>query len=234
MMDVEDQELAFDNITEDRIKSLFIECLKDTKPSHLPEWFFLDTELDYEAEIFIRILENFATAIPMFEKYNSPKQQKRREAIRSMGLALLKSINQFEQIDSAARGFVFWRATEEMANVTGETNPFNNDMRTSYWIHHHKDDVIKELKAFAKGIQKAADELPEAEEKPIELRTALAIERQFSNYRLKFTTSETGFSAECLRAVLNLGGINKDRVGYWLKEARNHPESMTTLRLKYQ
>ena len=215
-----DEVSEFDELTKQRIKALFVEKFKQKQPE--ASWRFLEEE----AIIFLITLQDWGLSIPEFEQLNPPKQQKRRETIKSMGSALLRCVNQFAELDSGARGFVFFRGVEEISNTTGEPNPFPDDMRTSFLVHAHKDDAIKELRAFAKGVLKAADELPEKTEPSVELRMALWVERLFWEHGFEFTTSQTSFAAECLRAVLALGGIHKDRVDYWLTEARNHPESM--------
>ncbi|MGZ8262074.1 MAG: hypothetical protein ACXWTU_03820 [Methylotenera sp.] len=215
---------SFDEPTKQRIKSLFTEKFKQKHPTEAEEW------LDFEAKVFISILQNFGESVPEFKKFYPPKQQKRRETIKSMGSALLRCLNQFEALDSGARGFVYFRGIDEISNTIGEPKLFPAGVRNSLWVHSYKDDAIEELRAFAKGVLKAADELPENPSPPIQLRMALFIEGLFYDYDFDFTTSQTSFAAECLRAVLAKGGIQKDRVDYWLTEARNHPESMTAFK----
>lgn len=219
---------GFDELTKQRIKALFTEKFKQRQPE--AEWHFLESE----ARIFLSILQDWGLSIPEFEQFNPPKQQKRRETIKSMGSALLRCVNQFAELDSGAKGFVFFRGMEEISSATGEPNPFPEDIRTNFWVHANEHDAIKELRAFAKGVLKAADELPEKPEPPSELRTALWIERLFWEQGFEFTTSQTGFAAECLRSVLALGGIHKDRVDYWLTEARNHEDSMASMMTRLQ
>ena len=218
----------FDEPTKQRIKALFAEKFKQKKPK--AGWQFLEDE----AEIFLITLQDWGLSIPEFEQFNPPKQQKRRETIKSMGSALLRCVNQFAELDSGARGFVCFRGVEEISSTIGEPNIFPDDVRSSLFVHAHKDDVIKELRAFAKGVLKAADELPEKPEPPIELRMALWIERLFWEQGFEFTTSDTSFAAECLRSVLALGGIDKDRVDYWLTAARNHQDSMASFMARLQ
>ncbi len=121
----------------------------------------------------------------------------------------------------------------ELSKTTGEQNPFPEDNRASYFVHAHKDDFINELQAIARGVRNAADTLPEKRDDPIPLRIALQVERLFWENQFKFTTSETSFAGECLRASLGSGGLDKDRVDYWLTLAKNHHNSMTTFTRKY-
>ncbi len=61
------------------------------------------------------------------------------------------------------------------------------------------------------------------------MSTAMAVEKLFWDEGLRFTTSNNGLAAECLRAVYQLGGLNIDRVDYWLKKAQDHFDSMTSI-----
>lgn len=212
----------FDDLTKQCLRLLFT---KNFKQKHPEESDFFEVE----ANIFLGILQDWGSSIPEFERFTNPaKQQKRRETIKSMGKALLRCMNQFEALDSGARGFVYFRGVDEISSIMGNPSQlFPAGIRSSLWVHAHKDDAIKEITAFANGVLKAADELPERPEPPIELMMALWLKRLFWEHGFEFTTSETSFAAECLRAVLNLGGIHKDRVDYWLTQARNPPESMT-------
>ena len=213
----------FDELTKQRIKNLFSEKFKQKQPKE--DWQFLE----FEASVFLKILEGYGLSIPEFKQYSPPRQQKRKETIRSMGLALSRCVNQFAALDSGARGYACFLGVEEISNTIGKPKLFPEKIPSSLFVDAHKDDVIKELRAFIKGVLKAADELPEKPEPIIELRMALWIKEFFRDYGFEFTTSQTGFSAECLRAVLDLGGIHKDRVDYWLTVASNNEYSMDLL-----
>lgn len=76
--------------------------------------------------------------------------------------------------------------------------------------------------------------MPNTKDEPIESMIARALEGLFFDYGIPFTTSETSFTAECMRAVLALGGIEKDRVDYWLTQAKKHPDSIIGLVNKYR
>jgi hypothetical protein len=214
-------EPKFDKLTEERIRLIYTEKIKKKTPEVEADF------LKFETNVFIARLQDFGSAIPELLKFYPPKQQKRRESIKSIGSALLRGIDQFEKLDSGARGYLFWRGIEELCKATGEPNPFPEGMRTSLHVHAYKDEAIIGLRAFAEGVLMAEKELPEKQDKPVELMMALWIEGLFWENGLSFTISKTGFAAECLRAVLALGGIDKDSVDYWLDEARKHPESMS-------
>jgi hypothetical protein len=221
-------EPKFDKLTEKRIRLLFRERFKQNNPE------VYEDDLEFEVNVFIKILEDWSSAIPEFEQINPPKQQKRRENIKSLGSAILRCVKKFEALDSGAKGFVFFQGMQELSKVTGEPNPFPDDINTNFFVHAHMDEVSEQLIAFANGVIKAGTELPEDPMPPIELRMALWLEDIFFTYDFEFTTSQTSFSAECLRAILSLGGINKDRVDYWLSEARKNPDSMQQFKKRLQ
>lgn len=212
-------ELEFDEDTRQRLKSRFIEEFKKKHPKAFIR------EIEFEANVFVKILESHGNAIPELQKHTPPKQQRRKEQILSMAKALDRLVDQFKELDSAARGFAVWRGFEEVARTLKEENPLKPGMYAVEDVHEFKDDLITELSAFSLGLHNAAKELPEYDFN-IPLRVAIWIEHRFFENRLDYTTSETGFAAECLRAVFNLGGLQIDRVGYWLASARKHSDSM--------
>jgi hypothetical protein len=230
-------EPKFDKLTEKRLRSLFKENFKHShlnKPEIYETYANHEDFLDDETYFFIEQLRDCGESIAEFEQLNPPKQQKRRETIKSLGSAILRCVKQFEALDSGAKGFVFFQGMQEISKVTGESNPFPDDIRTNFFVHAHMDEVSERLIAFANGVIKAGAELPEDPAPSIELRMALWLEDIFFKYGFEFTTSQTSFAAECLRAMLSLGGINKDRVDYWLSEARKHPDSMKQFKERLQ
>ncbi len=104
-----DNERVFDDITRNRIKSLFVEKRTSQLKKKHPKApaILIKKEVDREANLFISCLQTYGTSIPEFEKFAPPKQQKRKEAIKSMASALDRFISQVSKLDSAARGFVF-------------------------------------------------------------------------------------------------------------------------------
>jgi hypothetical protein len=197
---------------------------------------YSDYHSENSSEVFLAILEGYAAAIPIFAKYKPPKQEIRKELLASLSLHLSESIDKIKKIDDAALGYALWCGFEQMAKLGNEENPLAAGMAACFEAEILRETYIKDLEAFQLGVQKAAKNLPlhslntsgddcEWYSMPTELSTATAIEKLFIDNGLDFTLSESGFSAACLRAVFALGGLNIDRVSYWLKKAKNHKNS---------
>lgn len=183
---------------------------------------------------FVGCLEAYADSIPHSLSLYPPKQQKRREAIRSMGTALQRALDIYMALDDGVKRYVFSEAMGELAKAYGEDNPFPNNYQTGQIIFEEEVAVLFDLQIIAKAISAAAENMPNSNDEPIELLIARALESLFFETGIPFTTSETSFAAECLRAVLGLAGIEKDRMDYWLMKAKKHPESISALAYKYR
>lgn len=183
---------------------------------------------------FVGCLELYADSIPHSLSLYPPKQQKRREAVRSMGTALQRALDIYMALDDGVKRYVFSEAMGELATAYGEENPFPNNYQTGQIIFEEEVAVLFDLQIIAKAISAAAENMPNSHDEPIELVIARALERLFFDFDIPFTTSETSFAAECLRSVLELGGIKKDRMDYWLMKAKKHPESISLLVNKYR
>lgn len=123
---------------------------------------------------------------------------------------------------------------DDLSKTHGAENPFPNNYQTGRELYENEAGFIFDLQIIAKSIQSSADEMPNTKDEPIESMIARALEGLFFDYGIPFTTSETSFTAECMRAVLALGGIEKDRVDYWLTQAKKHPDSIIGLVNKYR
>lgn len=215
--------LRFDNDTKGRLRRLTTAALTKAN-KHLCDDSF---GIDYWVDVFIGTLELYADSIPHSLSLYPPKQQKRRETIRSMGTALQRAIDIYIELDEGAKRYVFSEVAAELAKAGGVDNPYPNNYQTGEMIYQEEIPVLFDLQIIAKAIQGAAETIPNSDDEPIELIIARTIEQLFFDYGVLFTTSETGYAAECLRATLDLAGIEKDRVDYWLAKAKKHPDSMT-------
>lgn len=213
----------FDKTTNHLLRTKLSELLRKKNPD-LPNRHI--TEL---VEDFLLRLRCLADTVPDFEKSKLPKQQKRKEGITSMAKALLRCIDQFEALDDGCQDLVFYHGIEAIAKAAGESNPLQNNFSTSLLVAIHKTDYVNELKAFADGALTAAKAMPAQTEKSTELKISLAIEDLFLRCGFPYSTSKDSFAGECVRAVLALGGIEKDRVDHLLIKARDDQDSMTTL-----
>lgn len=216
--------LRFDEDTRKAITDAFLKECNDDRRS--------DEECKDGYEVFILVLEGFAEAIQSLNRLNPPRQQRRREQIVSIANGLDKALDQIAVLDTAALGFVLWRAFEELAKHHGESNPLIPGFNAMLEADKARSVSMEEMKRFTLGVRMAAKELPEHDYNVL-LKIALAVERQFFDHGLKFTVSNTGFAALCLRSVFSLGGQKIDRVDYWLGKARESEESMSSLLKRY-
>lgn len=226
--------LPFDDTTRDNLSEKLRKAMEKTFPNRRPE------DNDFEISVILRILEGYANGITRYQQIEPESQQRRRERIESLAAHIEGAIEQLKQLDSAALGFVAWRGFEEISKAEGLPNVFSSGDAATHEVYFWRESNILAMTNFALGVRKAAAELPlHAINKPAEdlpwyalpkeLSTAMAVEKLFWDEGLKFTTSNNGLAAECLRAVYQLGGLNIDRVDYWLKKARDHSDSMTSI-----
>ncbi|OAI02857.1 hypothetical protein [Methylomonas methanica] len=225
--------LEFAKDTKARLERLALEAINKTKPQIKNPGLTKDDINDF-VEAFVGTLEAFADGIPGMLELYPPKQQKRRETVRSLGTALQRSIDAYLELDSGVKRYVFSKAMDDLSKTHGAENPFPNNYQTGRELYENEAGFIFDLQIIAKSIQSSADEMPNRKDEPIESMIARALEGLFFDYGIPFTTSETSFTAECMRAVLALGGIEKDRVDYWLTQAKKHPDSITGLVNKYR
>lgn len=186
------------------------------------------SDIDFEAKVFIGTLQNYADGIPAFQRMKPPEQKRRREKVRALANTLEKLHEALTCMDSAALGFALWCGLREVESTGLGSNPLPPGMPAVIEASVLRGDALPFLAAFSCGVQKAIKELPSHEFNFL-LKTALAVERTFFDYQLPFTVSNSGFAATCLRAVFKLGGLEIDRVDYWLTEARDSEDSMIAL-----
>jgi len=138
-------------------------------------------------------------------------------------------------MDSAALGWLYAVIVDRLA-AAGVQVSQGDDAIVSMRDHPMRaqieaGELRHEIRRVAGAIVEAADEacgtLPvhDFAENDVRLKVALWLERQVLDHRIEFDTSETGFPAQCLRAVFDLGGVDSERVSYWLKKAAAHPDS---------
>lgn len=229
--------LCFDKTTRDRLTKLFRDAHKGRNLS--------PAEVEFEVTVILRTLEQYASAIPLYEQFQPESQQRRRERIESLAAHLEGALEQLKNLDSAALGFIAWRAKDEMSKTLGTPNDFPSGLKAAVEAVSWREANISAITAFSLGLRKSASELPQHSlntsgkdypwySLPKELSTAMAVERLFWENNLSFTVSNNGFAAECLRAVFQLGGLHIDRVDYWLRQARDHSDSMSSFNKRMQ
>lgn len=198
-----------------------------------------------DSTLFISRIENTADYLIALQELQPESQQRRRERLTSIANHLDAALDQIKQLDSAALGFAVWRGFEELATSKGESNTFPSGMKGVEIAYSFREENLNHLATAALGIRKAAEELPPHSMNssgkdypwwslPVELAAAMSIERIFWEYQLEFTVSDSGFAADCLREVYGLSGMQIDRVSYWLKNAKEHHDSMFNVMQRLQ
>lgn len=213
----------FDKTTDHRLRTTLSELLRKKNPN-LPGR--LITELE---DSFLLELRCYAEAVPHFERSKLPKQQKRKEGITSVANTLLRAVDQFVELDDGCQDLVVYHGVKALADAYGEPNPLQPNYSTSRLVYENVPAVLYDFRTFAEGVLAAAKEMPAQTEKSTELKISLAIEDLFLRCEFPYSTSKDSFAGECVRAVLALGGIEKDRVDHLLIKARDDQDSMTTL-----
>ncbi len=211
--------LRLDDVLRRKLREEFAEKFRKANPDCCLQ------QDEHEAEIFVRTLEGYAAGIPEFKRTHPPEQKRRREKVRALAVAMENLHKAIEGVDSAALGFALWRGMEEVeANNIG-VNPLHPGMHAVFSAASLRAEILPELAAFSCGVRAAADELP-IYDFNFMLRTALAVEGTFFQSGIPFTISDSGFAAQCLRAVFQLGGLKDGRMDYWLKLARDSDDAM--------
>lgn len=214
--------LQFDHFLRKKLQNEFAEKFQKAHPDYRLQ------DVDLEAGVFIGTLEGYATGIPGFQRISPPEQKRRREKVRALAVALENLHKAIQAVDSAALGFATYRGFEEVEAKSIGVNPLRPGMDAVLSAASVRVEILQELAAFSSGVRMASKELP-PNDFNFMLCTALAVERTFFESGISFTVSDSGFAAQCLRAVFQLGGLKDGRMDYWLTLARDSDESMGAL-----
>ena len=196
--------LRFDKTTRERLTKLFSEAYKGRD--------FFPNTMEFEIRVTLGILEGYAAALPKRQKIQPEAQKRRRERAESLASHLEGAIEQLKLLDDAALGFLARRGFEEVSELSGQPIEFPDGMQACIEAYQWREDNIQALTAFAFGVRKAVYDLPQHPLNtsgqgypryavPKELSTALGIEGLFWRQKLNFTTSNSGFAAECLEVL---------------------------------
>jgi len=203
-------------------------------------------DIEFEIDVLIGCMEGFAEFIPSIKRLLPEKQQRRQERINSLASHVEGIIDQLKEIDSAALCYSIYSGINETAKKDNLPNLIEYGSDFMFKVEAIKDNEnLEDLAAFALGLRKAARELPKhslnasGKDYPwyaqgAELGVALGLERLFFQNKIKFIASNSSLAAECLRAIYILGGLDIDRVDYWLKQAIEHYDSSVNLHKRFQ
>lgn len=199
---------------------------------------------DDDSEVFVSTLQSWGAGIPDLISVEPPIQKNRQRAIDSFVNAIEKMDVALADLDSGALGWLYANVVDKLSKNGVCIGPYDGGMVSMR--NHPQQAMVEagemraELRKLAGWVVDAATEarntlpLSERVENDPRLMTAKALERQIIENVIEFSTSETGFPAQCLRAMFELGGLDVEKVSHWLKKVAEDPDSYAKFRQRMQ
>lgn len=210
-------------------------------------WTAVDKKIvfdDSAAIVFVGILESWARSIPDYLKIAPPSHKERQRSIDSFIKGIEKIDTALAGLDSAALGWLYAKAADKLSEEGIRISPDDGEIVSmkNHPIQAQVEagELRNEFRRLAKSLVEAATDaretLPQSEriENDPRMTMAKALERQIIENGIDFSITESGFPAQCLRAVFELGGLEIEKVGYWLKKAADDPDSYARFRRRMQ
>lgn len=199
---------------------------------------------DYSSSYFVGLIERWGASIPDFLAIEPPAHKERQRAIVSFVNGVEKVDAALRDLDSSALGWLYANLVDKFASEGIRISP-DDDGIISMREHPIQSQVEAgelrvKLRRIASTLVDAAAEargtLPKSDriENDPRMQIAKNLERTIIENGIEFSTSESGFPAQCLRAVFELGGLDVEKVGYWLKKAADDPDSFARFRQRMQ
>jgi hypothetical protein len=189
----------------------------------------------HEATVFVRIIESWAASIELLQAITPPNQKTRIRSLNSVANALAKLDQALGTLDSGALGHLYAKVAEAMmeaGSLPSEAANRSGSLRQSpALVVAEAGEGRKVLRtviaALVNATKSAAGDLPTFDhvENDPKLGVVRQLERLMREHQLPFEASETGFAAQCVRAMFDLADVNVEKVGYWIKKAIDHPDS---------
>lgn len=164
-----------------------------------------------DARLFVKILGGFGEGLPSILEAQ-PEQNVRRRSLRELGTAAAKVADLAKTLDSGALGCAI-----DLGNGSDLGSlPLGDFMREVNALRH---SLVEEMTRLSEGAYRAAKELPVSKFNA-RLNCVVSIQREFATFGLPpFTDSDSGFAADCIRAVFELAGVSVDDPRYWMRQA---------------
>lgn len=188
-----------------------------------------------QAELFVSTIADHGCEMAVSEALMPPNQKERTRSLNSVANAFDKFVDSLNELDSAALGWLFATMEDSAAKsgisirASGPHVPSlkSSPIRAQVEAGEARQAVKQLSEAIGPAIREARKTLPkiDREENDPRLHAAFFLERQLQYHHLPFETTETSFSAECLRTMFDLGGYETDRVSYWLKKVADTPDN---------
>lgn len=229
---VDHYELVFTKKQKDELKRAYKEATGD-RP-----------DADSESSVFVGILQRWGAAIPDLISLEPPMQKNRQRSLDSFVNAIEKMDAALADLDSGALGWLYASVVDKLSERGVSIDPYDGGMVS---MRNHPPQAMveagemrAELRKLAGCVVDAASEarktlpLSDRVENDPRLTTAKDLERQIIENGIEFSTSETGFPAQCLRAIFELGGLDVEKVSHWLKKVADDPDSFAKFRQRMQ
>lgn len=219
-------DLKFSDRTKADLKGGFIAAFKDRTEHDVPEYF-----IEGNAEGFVSMLERYAQGMEMLASAIPDKYKRRQELLGSVSKQAMRLAEVIEELDGEALGWLL--ATLETSSDL-KADPF----RAVTLARARKQELLELLPRVSQAAQTASDSLPPhnfTQSEP-KLLVAKQLEQTFWQEGIidLFTPSKSGFAYRCLLEVFALAGEDAGEPAYWIKKAREHPDSMTAMVKKYK
>ncbi|BCO32882.1 hypothetical protein TspCOW1_29850 [Thiohalobacter sp. COW1] len=189
---------------------------------------FSNSATEDEANIFIRSLEGLSE----FSNLSREKHQRRRERVEAIANSLDVLVEQIKLIDDPALGYALWKGAHEVIGEKIRDLEGMPAIREAYDIQTNHADA---LARFALGVRKAAKSLPELDKNAYsqEFQVAKWLE-DYLGRRNMFSTTETGLAGNAYSYCMRVMGKQPKSVSYWLRQAKQHPDSWNSLKEQIQ
>ncbi len=209
-------------------KRALLDAYKLARPNY-------DERIGVEARVFVGVLESWGDSIQLFSERKPEPQKDRTRSMQKINIGLMKIDEALAELDSGALGYWYAHIADATARSgyqlsesdSSIVSMVNEPLRAIVESGEFRQTLRQLVTAWVEATTQASETLPKFDhhEHDDRLTRAKALERLVIEHQIPFETSETGFPAQCLRAVFDLGGLEVEKVSYWLKKVADDPDS---------
>ena len=189
-----------------------------------------EDRVEFECDVFIGLIDRWANGgVQDFMELENRKQKDRKRAMAQVATAALKLSEALNNLDSDAAGWLMSKFAEQHEGK--EFAEQFSHVRFYLMAEEQRPKVITALNDLNISASRARADMPPSETKAA-LQMALGLERQFWELGFDFAASATSYASRCLEILFEAGGLKKTSMQYWIDQAKNHPDSMTSWTLR--
>lgn len=192
-------------------------------------WLGDDDSLKWQADLFVGAIECYANGLASICATLPPPQEERRTKVRQLAGALQRLQEVLTTIDSGALGQTLHEIDKELND--GKAKVATDQVEAFILAGAIRAASGELLSKVIVATTRAANVIDEPDYDPI-LEVIWQMEKEFEGHGLPFETKESGFAAECFRAMFEHAnpGKTKDRPKYLLKKAVGHERSWASFK----